>query len=489
MVKNLCRLFIPLLGALVRPAQATAQAYVLPEPAYLSAIIHGRNALSTLRETANIPGLSVAVGIGGKVVWSEGIGYADLDKNIPAGPRTQYRIASVSKLLTAAVVGKMVEQGKLDLDADVRKYVPDWPDKCYNISSRQLAGHLGGIREYRTTDFTVKNIDAKRYNNAKEALSIFVEDSLVAPPGTRYNYTSLGYTLLEAALEGASGESFLRYMKRNVLQPLGMHSTLPNHPDSTITRLSALYGRDSKGANKLIRNLRPTYKFAGGGYISTAEDLVRFGMAHLKPGFLKAETLELLFRTQHLNDGTPTGVGIGWVNDQDPWGRRLYFHNGNQPGARPVLIVYPDHDLVIAMTTNVTGVPEWVEGAAMAIADPFLRTMAGETALPPSQEDFSYHWRSGDAADSLSGSLTLIPAPPNGTGYYGWMDTPQGVWPVADVIIWPTETVALAATPKGLFPLRWNNGPEPEKTGFMTLFQQQKPKTFALYLQPAFNAD
>jgi len=393
MVKKLCRLAFPLLSALLRPAQVTAQVQGLPEPAYLAAIVHGRNALSTLRETANIPGLSVAVGIGGRIVWSEGIGYADQEKNIPAGASTQYRIASVSKLLTAAVVGKMVEQGKLDLDADVRKYVPEWPDKCYNISSRQLAGHLGGIREYRTTDFTVKNIDAKRYLNAKEALSIFVDDTLVAPPGTRYNYTSLGYTLLEATLEGASGESFIRYMKRHVLQPLGMRSTLPNHPDSTITRLSALYGRDSKGANKLIRNLRPTYKFAGGGYISTAEDLVRFGMAHLKPGFLKAETLAQLFTTQYLKDGTPTGVGIAWVNDQDPWGRRVYYHNGNQPGARPVLIVYPDHGLVIAITTNVTGIPEWVEGTAMAIADPFLRTMAGEKTLPASQEDIAYHWR------------------------------------------------------------------------------------------------
>ncbi len=486
---NFFKIFAPLVSILLRPFAADAQVRMIRQPEYLSAIIHGRNAVKTMRETANIPGMAIAVGIGNQIVWSEGFGYADLDKGTPVTTRTQFRIASVSKLLTSAVVGKMYEQGCLDLDADVRKYVPEWPDKCYNISSRQLAGHLGGIREYRTTDFTVKNIDGKRYKNAKEALSIFAEDTLVAPPGTKYNYTSLGYTLLEAALEGASGESFIRYMKKHVLDPLGMRSTLPNHPDSTITRLSTLYAHDSQGANKSIRNMRPTYKFAGGGYVSTAEDLVRFGMAFLRPGFFKQSTLDMLFQSQQLQTGELTGVGIGWVvSDRDPWGRRIYYHNGNQPGARPVLIVYPDHGLVIAITTNVTGVPEWVEGAAMCIADPFLRLMAGEKPLdsPPATGTFDYQLTQAES-DTITGSITLLdPAEAEEDGYKGWMDALPGdnlsVWPVADLISWPSETVALIATPKGLFPLRWQTGPDGRQSGFFTYFDKSRPKTTAVFL-------
>lgn len=480
------RILGPLVGILFRPLSGEAQVRLIRQPEYLSAIIHGRNAMKILRETADIPGMAVAVGIRGQIVWSEGFGYADVEKGTPVTPRTQFRIASVSKLLAAAVVGKMHEQGLIDLDADVRKYVPEWPDKCYNISTRQLAGHLGGIREYRLTDFTVKNIDGKRYRNAKEALSIFADDTLVAPPGTKYNYTSLGYTLMEAALEGASGQSYIRYMKRHVLDPLGMRSTLPNHPDSTIANLTTLYTRDSQGANKSIRNMRPTYKFAGGGYVSTAEDLVRFGMAHLKPGFFKASTLDMLFRTQYLNTGEPTGVGIGWVvSDRDPWGRRIYYHNGNQPGARPVLIVYPDHELVIAITTNVTGIPEWVEGAAMCIADPFLRIMASEKPLEQPAITGIFDYKAGEQPDTSAGSITLLTPAEAGIGYQGWMDALPGdllsVWPVADIISWPTETVVLVATPKGLFPLRWQKGADGSLSGLFTWFDKGRAHTTPVF--------
>ena len=478
------RVFAPFLGVFLQPSEGAGQMPVVRLPEYLPAIVHGRHALEVLRQTANIPGMSIAVGIGDSIVWSEGFGFADAEQRVPVTPQTQFRIASVSKLLTAAVVGKMVEQGCLNLDADVRRYVPSWPDKCYNISSRQLAGHIGGIREYKTTDFTVKNIDAKRYKNAEAALSIFSEDTLIAPPGTRYNYTSLGYTLLEAALEGASGESFVQYMHRKVLHPLGMHQTMPNHPDSSITNLTTLFGRDSRGGNKTIRNLRPTYKFAGGGYLSTAEDLVRFGMAHVRPGFLKRETLDLLFQTQYLNTGEPTGVGIAWVvGDLDPWGRRIFFHNGNQPGARPVLMIYPDQGLVIAITSNVTGVPEWVEGIAMCLADPFLRMMEGQKPIEKStQSAMAYVLDSEDMP--ATGRITLLDAAETASGYTGWMDTfpdvEEGIWPIADVISWNGETVALIATEKGLFPLRWHTTTEGQFTGRMTFFDGKRAKTIQM---------
>jgi len=478
------RVFAPLLGVFLQPSEGSGQVPVIQMPDYLPAIVHGRQALETLRQTANIPGMSVCVAIGDSIVWSEGFGFADAEQIVPVTPQTKFRIASISKLLTAAVVGKMVEQGCLDLDADVRKYVPAWPDKCYNISSRQLAGHLGGIREYKTSDFTIKNIDAKRFQNANAALSIFVDDSLVAPPGSRYNYTSLGYTLLEAALEGASGESFLRYMHRNVLEPLGMRNTMPNHPDSSITKLTTLFSRDSRGGNKTIRNLRPTYKFAGGGYISTAEDLVRFGMAHLRPGFLKKETLEMLFQTQYLNNGEPTGVGIGWVvGDKDPWGRRIFFHNGNQPGARPVLLMYPDNDLVIAITSNVTGMPEWIEGVSMCLADPFLRMLEGQRPTHRRSKATMAYVLDG-ALLPATGRITLLDSLEIPSGYAGWMDTfpdiEEGTWPIANVISWENETVALIVTEKGLFPMRWQINSEGNATGRVTFFDGKRVKTIPL---------
>ncbi len=144
---------------------------------YTFAIEQGQQAVEALLHVTEVPGFSVAVGVGDSIVWSEGFGYADLETKTPVTRHTKFRIASVSKALTAAAVARLYQQGRLDLDAPIRTYVSSWPDKGQIITARQLAGHLGGIREYREEDFTIKNIDARRYDTVSEALEIFAEDT------------------------------------------------------------------------------------------------------------------------------------------------------------------------------------------------------------------------------------------------------------------------------------------------------------------------
>src|SRR5437016_12489074 len=177
-----------------------------------------------------IPGVQVAVAVNGKLVWSEGFGYADVERNRPVTRETQFRIGSVSKPLTAAAVVLLYEQGKLDLDAPIQRYVPTFPDKGYPISTRQLAGHLAGIRHYKDREFFLN----RHFATVRDGLAIFQDDSLLFPPGTRFSYSSYGWNLVSAVVEGAAGEDFLPYISARGLRRLDLAHTAPDRADSVL---------------------------------------------------------------------------------------------------------------------------------------------------------------------------------------------------------------------------------------------------------------
>src|SRR5438270_840991 len=275
-------------------------------PAAYRETVARMRALVCERLAPRIPGVQVAVAIDGTVAWSEGFGYADAARRRPVTRETQFRIGSVSKPLTATAVALLYEQGKLDLDAPVQRYVPSFPDKGFPITTRQLAGHLAGIRHYRGDEFLLN----RHFTTVLEGLTIFQGDSLLFPPGTKFSYSTYGWNLISAVVEGAAGQDFLSYMGRNVFRPLGMTHTAADRVDSLIPNRTRFYERGADGGFVLTPPVDNSYKWAGGGFVSTAEDLVKFGWAMLRPGFLKAGTLELLFTSQKTRAGEPTGYGV-----------------------------------------------------------------------------------------------------------------------------------------------------------------------------------
>jgi CubicO group peptidase (beta-lactamase class C family) len=300
-----------------------------------------------------IPGFALAVAVDGQVVWSEAFGYADLDAKRIATPATQFRIGSVSKPFTAAAVAQLYETGRLDLDVPVQRYVPTFPDKGARITTRLVGGHLAGIRHYQGDEFTMN----RRFATVTDGLSIFANDSLLSPPGTRYSYSTYGFNLLSAVVEGASGEQFLVYMSRHVFGPLHMTSTAPDKNDSLIPNRTRFYerrGRLRGGGFVVAPTVDNSYKWAGGGFLSTAEDLVRFGSAHLAPGFLKGATLELLFTPQHTSAGEATPYGIGWFVRTDTLGHREVYHGGGSVGGTTAFGVDRDSHIVFALVTNLS---------------------------------------------------------------------------------------------------------------------------------------
>ncbi len=298
----------------------------------------------------SIPGLQVAVAVDGRLVWSETFGYADVERRVPVTRTTLFRIGSVSKPLTAAAVAQLVEAGKLDLDAPVQRYVPSFPMKPWPVTTRALAGHLAGIRHYRGAEFVLN----QSYASVTEGLTIFADDSLLYEPGTRFSYSSYGWNLISAVVEGASGEGFLRYMSTHVFGPLGLAHTAPDRADSLVPDRTRFYDRDSAAGFVPSSPVDNSYKWAGGGFLSTAEDLVRFGSALLRPGFVQAATLDLLFTSQRTRAGQAVGYGIGWFVSTDTLGHRLAFHGGGSIGGTTAFGVDRDSRVVFAITSNLT---------------------------------------------------------------------------------------------------------------------------------------
>ena len=296
----------------------------------------------------NVPGMSAAVGIGREIVWSEGFGYADLENNVKTTVQTRFRIGSVSKPVTAAALAILLEQGKLDLDSSIQTYVPTFPKKRWPITVREVAGHLAGIRHYRGQEF----LNQKHYDTVLSGLTIFENDTLLFEPQTKFSYSSYGWNLLSAVVEGASGDSFLHFLKVHLFQPLQMQSITAEYPDSLITYRASFYRLDAKGNTLNAPYVDNSYKWAGGGFISGIEDLVTFGLAHLNHTFLKAETVKLLFQSQKTRDGKTTHYGIGWASGTDSKGRKWVGHSGGSIGGRAMLLLYPQKKMVIALLAN-----------------------------------------------------------------------------------------------------------------------------------------
>jgi len=343
-------------------ATATAQE---KSASYAAAREHAR-ALAKEWLARGIPGFNVAVAIDGKIIYSEGFGYADLEQRVPAWQITKFRIGSVSKPLTSAALMKLVEQGKIDLDAPIQKYVPTFPDKGALITPRMLAGHLGGIRHYKENEVD----NQKHYDSVVAGLERFQNDPLVVPPGTKFSYSSYGYNLLSAAMEAAAGKPFLEFEQEQVFTPLGLLNTSADQPADIIPQRARFYSGAKGVPTRNSMFVDNSYKWAGGGFISTSEDLVRFGSVLFQPGYLKAESLAMLFTPQKTKDGKETNYGMGWFIGKSKSGKRIFEHSGGSVGGTSDLILYPDTHMVVAFVCNYDG-ESWKGEEVQALAEAF----------------------------------------------------------------------------------------------------------------------
>jgi len=326
-----------------------------------------------------LPGYAGAVGREGRIVFSRAAGLADVRSARPATPRTRFRIYSTSKSLGAVAAMALAEAGRLDLDAPISRHLPRLPTHIGVVSVRQLLAHRSGIRHYRDGEWD--SVSDSRCASPGEALGDFVDAPLQFAPGTDYRYTTFGYVLLSAVLEAADGRPFDVLMRERVFKPAGMTSTAIEGGPTARVNVAAFYDRDERGNFSETVGIDASCKFLGGGFISTAEDLVRFGLALVDGRLVSAGSLQQMLRIHSAGGGNAPPYGYGFIPGDalvDTFGVAIedfvpnWWHGGNGRGGYSVLIIYPDRRAAAAITTNVRASGRLVRATHM-LALPFLR--------------------------------------------------------------------------------------------------------------------
>ncbi|HLM60831.1 MAG TPA: serine hydrolase domain-containing protein, partial [Pyrinomonadaceae bacterium] len=308
------------------------------------------------------PALSVAVVADGQMRFSKGYGLADVENSVPAKADTAYRLASIAKSITATAIMQLVEQGKLDLEAPIQKYCTAYPEKQYPINARQLLTHLTGIRHNKPEEV----FSTKHFSSINDALSTFKDDALLHEPELKYSYSTPGYTLLGCAIEGASGVSYLDYVRENIFKPAGMTRTAADDVYAVIPNRARGYRKTSTNELQNAPLHDTSIKIPGGGFVSTAEDLAKFTVALNSGKLVKRESLEQMWTKPKLRDGKESGYAFGFlVGIQN--GQRRIFNDGSQAGTRTYLFLLPKENFAVALMTNLE--KAWCEELIPKIMD------------------------------------------------------------------------------------------------------------------------
>lgn len=317
----------------------------------LSKIYAVRRLVAEELSLRRVPGMTVAIGADLAPAWSQGFGRADLENDLPARSGTVYRIGSISKSITAVAAMQLVERGRLDLDAPIQRYVPSFPRKEWPITARELLSHLSGIRHYRS----VAEVNSTRhYTNLLEPLEIFEREPLLFEPGTHFLYSTYGYSLLGAALEAAAGMPFAAYVRENVLLPAHMRCTRIDDVRARVSNRARGYRLAADGRLESCAPFDVSNKIPGGGFVSTADDLVRFASALERGTLVGTAARSKMFAPARTSDGRRVPYGLGW-SILERGGIRWVGHSGAQPGVSTYLLVSPSDGVSVAVLANREG--------------------------------------------------------------------------------------------------------------------------------------
>lgn len=315
---------------------------------YNNAIKKADFLISAHKMQTQIPGCQIAVMVKGKLIWSKGFGFNDLTNKTEVTSMTKLRIASVSKPLTSIALGRLIDLNKINIDQDINSYLATFPAKKHTITTRQLAASTSGIRHYNSKD---PKFNAIHYKNIQASLETFKNDPLLFEPDTAFLYSSYGWVLLSAVMEKASGLTFFDLMQQTWDQ-LEMKNTSFDFPKQDIPNKSEFYISDKKSIRKLAPFEDRSYMYAGGGFLSTAEDLVKIGKEIIEHNFVSEATANTLTQSHKLKNNTSTYYGLGWETGTSRLNTKILYHSGSLPTSVAHLVVYPEHQVVLVYLAN-----------------------------------------------------------------------------------------------------------------------------------------
>ncbi|MEO5822216.1 MAG: serine hydrolase domain-containing protein [Vicinamibacteraceae bacterium] len=311
------------------------------------------------------PGCSVAVSRAGATVFEKGYGVAHLEHGVPISPTSVFHVASVTKPFTAMSILLLARDGRLSIDDDVRRHLPEWAGPP-GVTIRHLLNHTGGLREAFLLIEMASPRDGRLHQRLVDLLTR--QRGLSEPPGTRFFYNNGGYVLLAEIVQRTSGQSLRKFVDERIFRPLGMRqSHLHDDLGEIVPALATGYTRGDDGALRVAR--LPDGIVGNAGLYTTAPDLLRWLGNFPAPAVGDAALITAMRTVPALPGGETTVYGLGlWI--ERPGGRLTVSHGGSDPGASAYVVRYPEHDLGIAVLCNIDGID--VTGLARGIADVYL---------------------------------------------------------------------------------------------------------------------
>lgn len=306
-----------------------------------------------LKDTG-VPSAQVAIVRDGKIVLDKAYGKAS--ETLPANPTQPYQIASNSKQFTAMALLLLEDEGKLDLDDKVAKYLPgiSGGDK---ISIRQLLSHTSGLQDFWPQDYS---FEAMSHPTSPQGIvDRWAKKPLDFAPGDEWQYSNTGYVVAGMIAEKVSREPLFAFLQKRIFTPLGMTS-VKNQDDTYTAAFPSGYGRYALGPVRPVTPPAPGWLYAAGELSMTAADLARWDIARIDRALIPADDWEAQETPVKLNDGKDTGYGLGVSIKADP---RRITHTGEAVGFLSTNTVYPDDRAAIVVLTN-----SWAGNAYTRIA-------------------------------------------------------------------------------------------------------------------------
>lgn len=321
------------------------------------------HSMSEIMDEFGLPSLSVAVLVDGKVIFSEALGYADIELKIPATSETQYSVGSIAKPMTTIALGRLIDSEVISVNSEVGDFV-SLPTTYHHIKIGQLASHTGGVPHSTPERERYEFIDVQDHESPFEVLDTFVGHPLLFEPGTGFEYSSNGYILLSAVIEASSKQGYVEFLRKSVWAKLDMTSTeLDNSLAGLDSEATYYSSRGDSGEFVQATNKRDrSFLFGGGGFISTPTDLVKMSRALFTQGYLSEEVKRELLTPFKLKNGddNPQFYALGWrIGKIDEGKVRSNYtvtahHGGVTDGAATAyLYVIPDRNAAIAFATNI----------------------------------------------------------------------------------------------------------------------------------------
>jgi serine beta-lactamase-like protein LACTB, mitochondrial len=303
--------------------------------------------VTEVMQAQRVPAMTVAIASSDRLIYSKAFGSADLENAVPASTETLIRTASIAKSITAVAAMTLVEAGKLGLDEPVQKYCAPFPAKQWPITTRELLSHTSGIRHYNEGEME----NTRHFRWMADGFALFANDPLLFQPGTAYQYSTYGYTVVGCAIEGASGSQFKEYVAAHVLAPAAMTHTFVDDVFELVPHRARGYQK-VHGEVKNAVLMDSSYKIPGGGYVTTAEDLAHFGQALMAGRLLRPATLTQMWTATKVSGTDSYGLGFQ-IRDAG----KFVMHSGGQSGTSTRLLMIPQARFSLAILANMDGVP------------------------------------------------------------------------------------------------------------------------------------